>query len=110
MSPFENPSERFRTTLWVAAIVFFGVGDLTTTAIGLGVAGVVEAGPVVGPVIDRYGVAGIGLVKTLVFAGSYGLWRAVPAPHRLGVPLGLAVVGVGVTGWNSLVVAVALVG
>ncbi|WP_253738570.1 hypothetical protein [Halohasta salina] len=110
MSPFEAPSEGFRSALWVVAVAFFGVGDLTTTAVGLQFPGVVEAGPVVGPVVDRYGIAGIGLVKCLVLAGSYGLWRAVPTPHRLGVPLGLAVVGVGVTGWNTVIVGMALAG
>ena len=110
MSPAVDPPDGFRTALWATAVAFFGVGDLTTTAVGLGFAGVVEAGPVVGPVVDQYGIAGIGLVKLLVFAGSYGLWRAVPAPHRLGIPLGIAVVGVGVTGWNIAVIAVALAG
>jgi len=110
MSPFDDPPGRVRSALWVAAVAFFGVGDLTTTTIGLGLAGVVEAGPVVGPAVDRYGIAGIGLMKLLVLGGSYGLWRAVPAPHRLGVPLGIAVVGVAVTGWNTAIIAVALVG
>ena len=110
MSPAVDPPDGFRTALWTTAVAFFGVGDLVTTAVGLGFAGVVEAGPVVGPVVDQYGIAGIGLVKLLVLAGSYGLWRAVPAPHRLGIPLGIAVVGVGVTGWNIAVIAVALAG
>ena len=110
MSPAVDLPGGFRTVLWATAVAFFGVGDLATTTIGLGFAGVVEAGPVVGPVVGRYGITGIALVKILVFGGSYGLWRAVPPPHRLGVPLGIAVVGVGVTGWNIAVIAVALAG
>ncbi|MFO7834790.1 MAG: hypothetical protein R6V31_12285 [Halohasta sp.] len=88
MSTAVGRLDRFPTILWVIAVAFFGVGDLTTTAVGLQFAGVVEAGPVVGPVVNRFGIAGIGVVKLLVFAGSYGLWRAIPAPTVSAFPSG----------------------
>mgnify|MGYP006275828315 FL=1 len=94
--------------LWLLAVGFFGVGDLVTTAVGLRLSGVVEAGPLVGPLIDRYGVGSLFVLKSLALAGSYGVWRVVPAPHRIGVPLGLAVLGVAVTGWNTVIVSTVL--
>ncbi|AUX10391.1 hypothetical protein AArcSl_2776 [Halalkaliarchaeum desulfuricum] len=98
-------SERF---LWLVAVVFFGIGDLVTTAIGLQLQYVVEAGPVVGDVIRAYGTTSMIWLKMLVFVLCYGLWRVVPAPHRVGVPLGLAVLGVLVTLWNVFVMGIAV--
>ena len=97
--------ERF---LWVVAVVFFGIGDLVTTAVGLQLQYVVEAGPVVGDVIRAYGTSAMLWLKVLVFAICYVLWRVVPAPHRVGVPLGLAALGVLVTGWNVFVMGIAV--
>jgi hypothetical protein len=102
--------QRLQPTLWVVAVAFFGIGDLVTTAIGLQINGVVEAGPVVASVIELYGIGGILLVKLLTIGGSYGVWRAISGPHRVGVPLGLAVLGVVVTSWNTVIVSTALVG
>ena len=98
-------SERF---LWLVAVAFFGIGDLVTTGIGLQLQYVVEAGPVVGDVILAHGASAMLWLKVLVFAVCYGLWRVVPAPHRVGVPLGLAVLGVLVTLWNLGVLAIVL--
>lgn len=100
--------QRRQPTLWLLAVGFFGVGDLVTTAVGLRLSGVIEAGPLVGPLIGRYGVGSLFVVKTLALVGSYGVWRLVPAPHRIGVPLGLAVLGVVVTGWNTAIVSMVL--
>jgi hypothetical protein len=86
----------------------FGVGDLATTLVGFGVAGVTEVGPVAGPLLSRLGPAGAVGLKFAAFAVSYGLWRLVPRPYAVGIPLGLAVVGVGVTCWNLVVVSLAL--
>ena len=98
-------SERF---LWLVAVAFFGIGDLVTTAIGLQLQYVVEVGPVVGDVIRIYGATAMVWLKVLVFALCYVLWRVVPAPHRVGVPLGLAVLGVLVTLWNLVVLGMAV--
>lgn len=100
--------QRLQPALWVVVIACFGAGDMVTTAAGLRLAGVVEAGPVAGSILDRYGIAGMFGLKLLTVAGGYALWRVVPAPHRVGVPLGLALVGVAVTAWNLAVVSIAL--
>jgi hypothetical protein len=91
--------------LWMVALVFFGLGDLVTTAAGLGMAGVSEGSPITAVLIERYGAAVMVLQKLLVFGGSYALWRLMPRPHRLGSPLALAVLGIVVTWWNVSVLA-----
>lgn len=92
--------------LWIVAIVFFGIGDLVTTGVGLHLEQVAEVGPVVGDVIVAYGTVAMVGLKLFVFGVGYALWRIVPAPHRVGVPLGLAVLGILVTIWNVGVLAV----
>ena len=86
--------------LWVIALFFFGLADVATTGVGVASVGVTEFSPTVGPFLDQYGLGAMVFLKVLVFAGAYTLWRVVPRPERLGVPLGLAMLGVFVTGWN----------
>jgi len=92
--------------LWLLALVFFVGGDLLTTGVGLFTGGVAEVGPVVAPLIEAYGLAAMVPLKLLAVGVCYLLWRVTPAPHAVGVPLGLAVFGVLVTGWNVGVIAV----
>lgn len=93
--------------LWVLAVAFFGVGDLATTAAGLAVDPVVELAPTVRTVAEGWVLPVMVLLKGAVFALSYLLWRATPRPHDVGVPLGLATLGILVTGWNAVVLVVA---
>ena len=90
--------------LWLLTLLFFCVGDLTTTQVGISLPNVVEAGPVVGPVLREYGLAAMLGLKGATVALCYGLYRAVPEPQSIGVPLGMAVLGVVVTGWNLVVI------
>jgi hypothetical protein len=92
--------------LWLIAVLFFGVGDVVTTGIGLDLTGVSEIGPL-RSVILRHGVFAIVGLKLVTFAACYVLWRVVPRPHAVGVPLGLALLGVPVTGWNVAVLVLA---
>jgi hypothetical protein len=94
--------------LWICAVVFFGVGDIATTIVGFQIGYVVEIGPVVGPLIEHYGLGIIGGLKVGVFGICYCMYRFVSAPHNVGVPLGLATFGVLITGWNLLVLIHAL--
>ncbi|MBX0297860.1 hypothetical protein [Haloarcula nitratireducens] len=94
--------------MWILALLLFGLGDIVTTALGLHVAGVVETHPIA-QVFFQYSVLGtMGALKLAVFGGFYGIWKLVPRPHSLGIPLGLAVLGGIVTSWNLRVVLVAL--
>ena len=99
----EDRLERARTRLWGLALLFFCVGDVATTHVGLSTHGVVEAGPVVAPLLRDHGLAAMVLLKGLVVGVAYAVARAVPDPQSVGVPLGLALVGVLVTGWNLVV-------
>lgn len=94
--------------LWLVAVLLFGVGDVATTAVGLSVPGVIETDPVALWFLERFGFASLLGLKAAAFGACYVLWVLVPSPHCWGVPLGLAVVGVSVTAWNSLVVATAV--
>ncbi|MFB6073758.1 MAG: hypothetical protein ABEJ89_01955 [Haloarculaceae archaeon] len=99
-----------RRVLWLAVLLTFVLGDLATTALGLGVSGVTEASPVAAGLIGMHGVAGLAGLKCLVVAGAFACWSVVPRPHRDGIPLGLTAVGAVATAWNLLVVAVAVYG
>lgn len=85
---------------WLVAVLFFGVGDVVTTSVGLGVDGVSETCPVTRPLVGWYGPPAFVALKVAAFAGWYALWRALPRPYCAAVPVGLAVLGVALTAWN----------
>jgi hypothetical protein len=98
-----------QAALWATGILCFGVGDLLTTVLGLQVDGVTERNAVPAVLIEQYGFAAMVGLKLLAFGGCYVLWRVARRPHRLGVPLGLALLGVAVTLWNlGVLLAVAV--
>ena len=92
--------------IWLVALLSFGVGDVVTTGVGLSLDGVREVGPLTEPLVEQFGPVVMLPVKVATFGGGYLLWKYTPQPHRVGVPLGLALLGVSVTGWNLLVMAV----
>lgn len=101
--------------LWALAVALFVVGDLATTGVGLGLPGVVEAGPLPSALLAHLGQTAAGFaallgLKAVAVGVALGLWRLAPPPHRLGVPLGLACVGGIITAWNLVVVATVLLG
>lgn len=97
-----------QSTLWIAALLLYGFGDLITTTVGLSHHDIVEVGPVAQPIVGAYGTLGLAVLKSATLFGSYLVWRLVPPPHRVGIPLGLAIVGIAVTGWNTAVIWVAV--
>lgn len=99
---------RTEQSLWVLGLLTFGVGDILTTAVGLGVGGVTEASPVGAVTLDYYGLPGMVTAKLLAVSVLAGLWRVTPRPHAVGVPLGLALLGAAVVGWNTVVVLAAI--
>lgn len=94
--------------VWIAAILFYGIGDTVTTLLGLSTVGVAEAGPVAGPVIEAYGGYALVSVKATVFPAFYLVWRILRTPGRVAVPFALALVGAVVTVWNVVVITAAL--
>jgi hypothetical protein len=102
--PFGGLLGGTRAKLWGVMLLFFCVGDVVTTAVGLSMQGVVEAGPVVAPMLRQYGLAAMVGLKAATAGLFYGLYRVLPDPQSVGVPLGLALLGVFVTGWNLVII------
>ena len=94
--------------LWLMACIFFGVGDVVTTSIGVGIGGVTESNPFVAPLLQQYGVSALSALKLGMMGGCYLVWRQLSRPHCVGIPLGLAIVGVSITMWNLHIVILAL--
>lgn len=92
--------------LWVVAVLSYGLGDILTTLVGLSTGSFVEASPLVIPLVEQYGVTALLWLKALVFGMTGALWWYTPFPHSLGVPLGLSVLGIAVTGWNTYLLVV----
>lgn len=103
-----EPSRLLHHRFWIVAVLFFGIGDLATTGIGLGFDGITEVGPLAAPLIAQYGFAALVVLKLAVFTGCYVCWRYMPRPQSVGIPLGLALLGVWVTGWNIQIVLFAV--
>jgi len=115
VSPQSHPEGRWRVDgwdreLWLVSVLFFGVGDLLTTAVGLQISGVVETSPVLSAADGAALYPTMVGLKLLVFGGWYLLWRVTPAPYRVGAPLGLAILGVAATTLNLIVMLTAMAG
>lgn len=93
----------YQRKLWILALVFFVIGDLVTTGLGVSSGQIVEASPVGDTILNQYGMYGMVALKFGVVGLAYAGWKVVPDPERIGIPLGLAAVGVLVTGWNCLI-------
>lgn len=110
---FESALEGFRAItgwLWWLAVTFFGMGDLLTTGFATTTAAVVEGSPLVTAALSTHGVGGLVALKVLTFGAAYVAWRSLPEPHDVGVPLALAVLGVGLTTWNMFVIGFVFAG
>ncbi|ELZ12740.1 hypothetical protein C479_03855 [Halovivax asiaticus JCM 14624] len=92
-------------TLWVIAILFYGVGDTITTGLGLWGTEAMEIGPIVAPLVDWHGPVGLLVVKVTTLSGFYVLWHVMSTPKRVAIPFALAFVGTVVTGWNVAIVS-----
>ncbi|MDY6819863.1 MAG: DUF5658 family protein [Halobacteriales archaeon] len=97
------------THLWILAFVFFGIGDLVTTHIGLSMEYIIEVGPFIASVIRQHGLPAMLGLKSAAFVVCSGLYLVTPKPHKIGVPLGLAVFGILVTGWNIVILTVIVI-
>jgi hypothetical protein len=84
---------------WVPAVLWFGLGDVLTTAVGLS-AGAVEANPTGQLILGETGLVGLAAAKIAILGGAYLAYRRVPWPQRAGIPAGLAFVGGAITAHN----------
>ena len=84
----------------------FGVADLVTTFGGIAHYGAVEANPLVAPVIEAVGLFILVPLKTLVLLGFWFAFQSIPEDYRVGVPLGLTLLGAFVVTWNTVLLVV----
>lgn len=94
---------RERIFAWGAAVLLFVVGDFGTTAVGIRMMGATEVHPVGRVVLASFGVLGILGAKVLAVLGVLAAQRQVNSRGLTG-PVTLAVVGLFLTVWNSLVI------
>jgi len=94
---------------WWVAVLSWGVGDIATTTYGLmQFDRSFEMNPFLAIAIAEFGVSAMILIKLVVLFVAVLCWRYCPSPHRLGIPLGISVVGIIVTAWNFQVIVQAL--
>ncbi|ADB63897.1 hypothetical protein Htur_5009 (plasmid) [Haloterrigena turkmenica DSM 5511] len=97
----ETPS--LKPTLWILALVLFGVGDLVTTIYFIAEFGAVETHPIGGPAIDALGFWALVPLKALAVGVCYGLYRLAPREYAIGVPIELILLGGYLSVWNTVV-------
>ena len=91
--------------LWLMAVLLYGGGDTVTTLWGLSTESTDEIGPLVGPLVDLYGVGGLLIAKIVSVSVFVLIWHLLWKPTRVAVPFALIVVGGAVTVWNLAVIS-----
>lgn len=96
--------------LWGLALATYGVGDLVTTGLGLKLPEVNESHPVSEAIIDSAGMGGMVGTKMLVLTGFAAGYSIAPEEFRVGIPLGLSLIGSVIVLNNGAVIASAMSG
>lgn len=89
--------------IWGLALLLFGIGDVLTTVVGIGVFGASESAPLAAAAIGGFGLASLVVYKVAFIAVAGGVYYVCPRPYRQGIPIGLVLVGVAVVAWNCVV-------
>ena len=97
------PTPRVERSLWIVALLLFGVGDLVTTVYFIVEAGAVETHPIGGPAIDLLGFWALVPLKAIAVVICYGLYRLAPREYAVGVPIGLILLGGYLSAWNTII-------
>lgn len=92
--------------LWGLATLTYGVGDTMTTILGIELANLTEANPLVDVVLASWGLGGLVALKIAVFGILLGISlyhsHAGDRYHYFWPPVVLILVGTALTVWNSL--------
>lgn len=96
--------------VWTAAFLFFVGGDLLTTFVGLQFSAIEEMGPIAAILLTAFGFEALLLLKFLAIGVFVVFWWCVPSPSNVGVPFGVAIVGLFVTVWNTFIIGLVLLG
>lgn len=94
--------------LWSSAVLTFGVGDLTTTYVGLQTPGVKEYNQSAHIFMSYGGFEMLILAKLVTMLIILGLSYLGNKHMKLVAPLTLTIMGVCITAWNTRVILVAL--
>ncbi|APX98743.1 hypothetical protein BB347_18735 (plasmid) [Natronorubrum daqingense] len=86
--------------MWIFAVALFGTGDLATTIVFIEIGAGVEGNPIVAPVVESVGTWILVPWKFAAIGVFYLGYRVVPKQIRIGIPIGLTLVGAALTGWN----------
>lgn len=105
-----NTLVAYTPALWVLAILTFGMTDIITTYIGIATGLAYEVSPLAAEVFEDHRFGYIYVAKAAVFLLFFLVWRFSPAPYNVSVPLGLFILGVVVTAWNSAVILTGTLG
>ena len=92
-----------RDYLWLLAFVTFVLGDLVTTGLGMHL-GLVETHPLYSGILPGDLLSVALAIKFVLLGGFLLAYELIPEPARLGIPIGLSVLGTGVTLWNSYLI------
>ena len=98
---------RFSREFWALTLLFFVVGDILTTAVGLSL-GAVELNPLLSPLIEEFVLLAMVPLKLAALVLSYGAWLLLSHDHCVLIPGSLAVIGILVTAWNLRIIMVLL--
>jgi hypothetical protein len=89
---------------WGASVLTFGVGDIYTTSKGLQQAEINESNPAAKEILNRFGTGGMVLTKLAVFGASYIAYKNIDGQSKSGIPIGLSILGAGVTLHNASII------
>lgn len=105
-----NTLVAYTPALWLLAVLTFGITDIVTTYIGLSYGLAYEASPLAAMIFDDNRFGYIYVAKGAIFLLFFLIWRFVPRPYDVSVPLGLSLMGIAITIWNSYVILVGALG
>lgn len=94
--------------LWILAILTFGMTDIITTYLGITLEVAHEASPLAAAIFGEHRFGFIYVAKAAIFILFYLLWRFIPAPYNVSIPLGLFILGTAITVWNTFIITSSL--
>lgn len=92
---------------WTWAVLTYGLGDVLSTHHGLQYDLVEESHPLSEAVLELGGTEAMIAVKILVFLAAYAGYSLTPEDWRVGIPIGLALLGTVIVANNAVVIAAA---
>lgn len=97
-------SKRSNSVLWLTSVALYGAGDVITTYYGISYAGRSEQNTIPSMILSHYGWIALLLLKVLFILGAFLVWRQINRRVRVGIPIGLSLVGAIVIAVNVAVI------